>query len=163
MTDQPQPAYPAELVDRLTALAVEEADLVFDLLAGLRIIPPMSRVNKLPAAFFLELGAALRLSEWEMRGVILPGDDLPTARDAILGVLAEAVDRLEDPSMPASDMPIRRAVNRVKLGRLAWVGPRAMSAEIALDAVDETFLAFAMARFLWDNRQTSLPLGGLPR
>ena len=155
--------YPRELVHRMIELAEEEADLVIDLLEEMRIIPPMSRCSMLPRAFFLLLGAAMRLSVWERQGVDHPGGGLPSAREAVLGVLAEAVARAEDPSMPASVTPLSRVVNRLKYDRLAWLGPRALGAEILLKTPDDDDLVAAMARFLWDNRGAVLTTEGPSR
>ena len=100
----------------------------------------------------------MRLLAWEVDGLDLHESDLPAARDAILQSFQDATRRIHDPASPAPCLG--RAVFRLTVERLAWAGPRDLHAEILLDVPDEDVLVEAMARFLWDRRESTTAGGG---
>lgn len=151
---------PPELIALVVEQATRDAELVCHILTSVGLAPPPGGVRCLPADFLRELGAAVRLLHWETAGLTIHLEaGLPAAGDAIRQVFRDAVGRLKDPSAPAPDLALSRAVRRLTFDRLAWTGPADLRAEIVLDAPDEDVLVEAMARILWDRRHR--PTAGL--
>jgi len=153
LTNSTLAPYPPELIERVADQAARDAHLTANLLDEAGLAPLPGGVRSFPAEFLLELGAAARLLAWESAGLELHRQaGLPAARDAIGMAFRDAARRLADPAAIAPGQPLSRAVFRLTLERLAWVGPRDLRAEILLDAPDEDALVEALARFLWDRR-----------
>ena len=116
---------------------------------GLKASP--ARPIALPDAFLLELGAALRLLEWERRGLTAHTDaGLPPSGQA----LREAFRHLDAPGAapgPLGDTLAYR-VMVFFAERFAWAGREELDADVAMGEADEDALLDALADFLWDNR-----------
>ena len=107
----------------------------------------------LPAAFLLDLGAALRLMAWEQAGINpqhVAG--LPPAQEAIRDVLLS----LRQPPTGAAqaDAPgtLARRVGAAFFEHFAWCGLGELDADVTLGAADEEAVLEALADFLWAHR-----------
>jgi hypothetical protein len=118
--------------------------------AGFQALPPEP-----VAALLLELAAALRLDEWERRGIkhdIAP--QLPAGGDAIAGVVEHWGGR----ETGAEDGALASAVFRAAILRLAPHARPLLGADVpmpAADAVDVDALVDRLAAFLWQHRHLS--------
>jgi hypothetical protein len=95
------PGVSDDSITALAELAVRDADhaIIFLEEMGLRATP--EHPVDLPPNFVLELGAAMRLLEWELDGVSgLLDADLPTVKQAVL----QAFHLLHDPSSDNPDL-----------------------------------------------------------
>src|SRR5437762_2599408 len=91
-----------------------------------------------PAAFLLELGAALRLLEWEALGLVREWMGLPRADDVLRTVVLNCAS-------PDADLRLSRLVNRAYIDHFAWLGQQVLGADMVLDALDDDCVADAMA------------------
>lgn len=149
------PAIPPELLADVAERADADADRVVLFLQALGLAPAPGQTRALPAAFLLDLGAALRLLAWEAAGLDVHRQaGLPAALDAIRRAFAEAPGYLlRDPTAPAPYPPLFRAVLRLTADRLAWAGRRDLGADVVLGDPDEDALIEALAAFLWAHRR----------
>lgn len=153
------PHIPAELEASLTRNAIEDADQVVALLSelGFREPAPGHPPVRLPAAFLLGLGLALRLSLWEARGLRVHRDaGLPSAAEVLDGVVRQTAVSLNDTPPAAVDYvrQLLRDVLRVAAERFAWSGPALLGADVVVGDVDEDQLLDALARLVWDVRNS---------
>lgn len=145
------PAIPPDLVTAVEEDAARDAGRValFLRTLGLKVSP--ARPIALPDAFLIELGAALRLLEWERRGLSAHLDaGLPPSGRAI----RDAFRHLAAPGIalgPLSDTLTYR-VMVLFAERFAWAGREELDAEVALGAADEEALLEDLADFLWNHR-----------
>jgi len=105
----------------------------------------------LPAGFLLDLGAALRLLEWERRGLqahLQAG--LPPARKALSDVCRTLGKQPDPAAVPPGTLASR--VLAVFVERFAWNAWAELNAEVALDQADEEQVLEALADFLWEHR-----------
>lgn len=83
--------FPPELIESVATNAAADADRVGWLLDRVGLGPPPGGTRRLPGDFLLNLGAALRLLDWEQAGISVHRDaGLPTAADAVRRVFADA-------------------------------------------------------------------------
>jgi hypothetical protein len=131
--------------------AEQDADDVIAFLKKLGLPQPAAGDEplRLPAAFLLGLGIALRMTLWEVRGIRVHLDaGLPNAQVVRRTACA-------DPSAPVDDAFVASLWNRVldlTLRRFAWQGPEIVSADVLVGNVDEDLLVEAFARFVWERR-----------
>ena len=150
MDDQPTPparAFPADMINAITAAAQRDADAVGFFLRQLGLAGSPQQPLKLPAGFLLYLAAALRLFFWETQGFAFHrAAGLPPARQA----LADAFAALADVNANPTELCV--AVRRLSVERLAWNGLRHWNADIALDDLRDDQALDVLAEFLWANR-----------
>ena len=145
------PEFPLDLVTAVAGDADRDADRVALFLQALGLKPSPARPLALPAAFLLELGAALRLLEWERRGLSAHTDaGLPPSGQA----LREALRHLDIPELAARTLgdTLTYRVMVLFAERFAWAGREELDADVALGEADEDALLDALADFLWDHR-----------
>lgn len=150
------PHLPAELEATLVRHAIEDADAVIGLLDDLGFRKPVDGGPpvRLPAAFLLGLGLALRLFVWEARGLRVHRDaGLPAAGD-VLDVVVRQTAAPKDTPPAAVDYVrrLRRDVLRVTAERFAWSGPSLLGAEVVVGDVNEEQLLDALAHLVWNLR-----------
>jgi len=148
--------YSSELQDATAREAGLDADRVALFLHEIGLSTEDGRPLRLPAAYLLRLGAALRLLSWESKYPTLGVETgLPTAERAIL----DAFEGRDDPT-PIGSLELPRRVVEVFATRFAWHARRELDAVVMLDdRIDEAALD-AVARFLWDRRHARcLPPG----
>jgi hypothetical protein len=143
---------PAELVEATAREAARDADRVGQLLHELGFVPSPGRPVRLPAAFLLDLGAALRLLAWEQGGLHVHRDaGLPPAEQALhdaFGLLAP-----KSGAEPRHSVELSRKVVALFAERFAWLGRHDLDADVMLDDhVDEDDLVGALAELLWKAR-----------
>jgi hypothetical protein len=144
----------------LIEATMREADLMADLAIGfLRaegLAPDPSQGGApvaLPAAFYLELGAVLRIATWERAGIrdlLDPG--LPSADSAYAGLLRRLVHEPESFGEGGRPTPLLDRVMLAAWRRLAWAGRPGLGADVALGPVDDSALD-ALAQFLYAHRR----------
>ena len=133
--------------------AVAVAELLSDL--GFRRPSPGSLPLRLPAAFLLGVGAAMRLFRWEERGVQIH-------RTAGLGaageVLCEVVRRTAPPSAQEPDPAVARlllTVFELAVQWMAWEGQPVLGADVVVGGVDdEDAFVEALTQLCWARRRT---------
>lgn len=133
--------------------AERDAGRACDFLREVGLAPRPGEMRRLPEAFLLDLGAAMRLFAWEEAGFTAHLEaDLPTAREAILRAFSEAASETEGPI----ESPFRfcEAVFRLSVDRFSWTGRQHMNGEVLLDVPDEDAFVEAMARLLWEHKNT---------
>lgn len=149
-----------ELVEAAAREAARDAENIALFLRELGFVPSADRPVRLPPAFLLHLGAALRLLVWESGGLRVHQDSgLPSAEQAIIA----AFGLLDGASEAEAQHPVELARKVVALfaDRLAWLGRRDLDADVVLDDhVDEDALVDALAELLWDARhaRTQAPM-----
>ena len=145
-------ALPPELVEATAREAEFDADRVGQLLHELGFVPSPDRPVRLPAAFLLDLGAALRLRVWGSSGLpALPDSGLPDAEQAIIDAFALLAPK--SGAEPRHSVELSRKVVALFADRFAWLGRRDLDADVVLDDhVDEDDLVGALAELLWDAR-----------
>jgi len=145
------PNVPGELVAAVAEDAARDADRVGQFLRTLGLGGSPDRPVRLPAAFLLELGAALRLGDWEQRGLQVHREaGLPSAQQALRDVF-----QASSTSPGPAAAPHERLVYRIVVlfaERFAWNARVELDADIALDEADEEQLLEGLADFLWDHR-----------
>jgi hypothetical protein len=148
---------PGTLIQAVARDAERDADNVgvfLDVFLGrLGLRPPPAQLLQLPAAFLLDLGAALRLLLWEQAGLQVPTlAGLPPARQALHDVLrslplyATGARPLNAPATLAS------RVLAAFVDHFAWHGRAELDADLLLSAADEDAFLDALAEFLWARR-----------
>jgi len=147
----PCPDVPPELVTAIVEDAARDADHVGLFLRTIGLEGSPHCPIHLPAAFLLDLGAALRLLEWERRGLQVHLEvGLPSAKQA----LRDVFQAFAAPSGPAV-APARSLTYRVMIlfvERFAWNARVELDADITLDEPEEDQLLEALADFLWEHR-----------
>ena len=144
-------ALPPELVEATAGEAARDADRAGQLLHELGFVPSPGRPVRLPAAFLLDLGAALRLLAWEQGGLHVHRDaGLPPAEQALHDAFRGLVESAGATGTAARDLA--RRVLALFAGRLAWHGRPELDADVALDDLDEDVMLDALAAFLWARR-----------
>jgi len=116
---------------------------------GLRVSP--DRPLLLAAGFLLDLGAALRLLEWERRGLqahLQAG--LPPARIALWDVCRTLGKQPDPAAVPPGALASR--VLAVFVERFAWNARAELNAEVVLAEGDEEQVLEALADYLWEHR-----------
>ena len=148
----PTVTFHPELVEAAAREAARDAENVALFLRELRFVPSADRPVRLPPAFLLHLGAALRLLVWESGGLRVHQDSgLPMAERAII----DTFGLLDGASEAEAQHPVELARKVVALfaDRFAWHGPRDLDADVVLDDhIDEDALVDALAELLWDVR-----------
>ena len=140
-----------ELVEATAREAARDADRVGQLLHELGFVPSPGRPVRLPAAFLLDLGAALRLLAWEQGGLHVHRDaGLPPAEQALHDAFRGLVESAG--ANGAADRDLARRVVALFAGRLAWHGRPELDADVALDDLDEDAMLDTLAAFLWARR-----------
>ena len=145
------PEIPVDLITVVAEEAARDADRV-DLF--LRSFGPEGSTNPpspLPAAFLLELAAALRLLVWEDCGLSTHLDaGLPPSRQALREVLLTPAAPEVTPGPLNESLAYRVMVLFAE--RFAWAGREELDVDVAMGEADEDALLDALADFLWDNR-----------
>jgi hypothetical protein len=146
------PGVPDALVAAVAEDAGRDADRVGRFLQALGLAGSPRRPARLPAAFLLELAAALRLLAWEQAGLRAHLDaGLPPAAQALRELFLAATGRLPGPpASPAGTLAYR--VTALFAERFAWDAQGELGAEVALGEADEDALLEALADFLWQHR-----------
>jgi hypothetical protein len=139
--------FPDELVAAVAEGAARDADHVVQFLRALGLEASPTKPMHLPAAFLLELGAALRLFRWEYCGLHTHLDaGLPPSSQAIRDAF-----RHLDGSGPL-EMTLAYRVLVLFAERFAWSAREELDAQVALGEADEDALLEALADFLWEHR-----------
>jgi hypothetical protein len=147
------PELPDALVAAVAEDAARDADRVGLFLQARGLAGSPQRPARLPAAFLLELAAALRLLAWEQAGLRahLDAAGLPPAAQALRDLFLAATGRLPGPpASPAGTLAYR--VTALFAERFAWDARGELGAEVALGEADEDALLEALADFLWQHR-----------
>jgi hypothetical protein len=153
----PLDQFPPDLLQAVERDAADDADRVGQFLDALGLRPTGPGAARaplrLPTFFLLRLGAALRLREWEQRGLRAHRDaGLPPADEALREVFraAEAPEPLAAKEQAATQLAGR--VLAVFAERMAWDGRPLLGADLELGEADEDALVDALAKFLWAHR-----------
>ena len=143
---------PAEMVSSVAADAARDADRVGAFLDAFGIKAPADRPLHLPAAFLLDLGAALRLLAWEQQGLQLHREaGLPPAREVLADVLRQAANAGSSaPALPNHGLAL--TVLMLSVDRLAWSARGELNIDVALGEADEEAILAGLADFLWEHR-----------
>ena len=142
---------PEELSEAVAREAARDAENVVLFLSELGFTPSGDRPVRLPAAFLLALGAALRLLTWESSGLHVHQDSgLPGAERAIIDAFGHLEDTAEVEALPPVELP--RRVVALFADRFAWHGRRDLDADVVLDDYDDEAALDALAQFLWEAR-----------
>lgn len=145
--------FPTDLVRAVAAEAERDADAVGIFLNALGLHATPDRPIHLPAAFLLDLGAALRLLAWEQEG-LHPQEvaGLPPARQALADVflaLKHPPTQVES-AVAAGSLAYR--VCQAFVDHFAWSGRDELDADVTLGEADEDAVLEALADFLWAHR-----------
>jgi hypothetical protein len=155
MTHLPLPEIPgisADTIEAVASQAESDADLVLAFLNEIGIHPTPDCPVGLPPGFLLDLGAALRLLEWERVGVRSHlQDGLPPARRALTEAFRFHQER------PDRGPSLSQRVMVLFVERFAWHGRRDWNAAIVLDSLDDDAALDAVAEFLFKYRHIGLP------
>jgi len=143
---------PAGLADATAIGAAQDADRVALFLHELGLLTRSDPPVRLPPAFLLHLGAALRILVWEASGLQVHRDSgLPEAGQAILSAFSLLALKPETESQHPDELA--RKVVALFAGRFAWHARRDLDADVVLDDhFDEDALVDALAELLWDAR-----------
>ena len=143
---------PPDLVQAVARDARADADHVGLFLREIGIAATPQKPRRLPAAFLLDLGAALRLLSWEQAGLDLRGvAGLPPARQALLAVLRAAASHGgAGPGAPPGSLS--SLVVAAFADHFAWNARVELDAEVVLGEADEEAALAALADFLWEHR-----------
>jgi hypothetical protein len=105
----------------------------------------------LPPDFLLELGAAVQVQLWHVRGVAdLLGNELPDLQahgERLQEIAKRGTAGLEE----LKGLDLSRQVMQVAIRRLSWAAPNILESEVVLSPMDEESLD-KLAKFLWNNR-----------
>ena len=143
--------FPTELVTAVVGEASRDAERVDVFLKRLGLENCANRTVQLPAHFFLDLGAALRLLDWEERGIGVHLDvGLPPARQAVREVLLSLTAMPDSPSTPADSLAYRVMI--VFIEHFAWSGCAELGADVTLGETHEEAFLELLADFLWEHR-----------
>lgn len=166
--DSPQPAdrrdlnapsrsFHPELAEAVAREAARDAENVAVFLRDLGFVPTVDRPVRLPPAFLLHLGAALRLWAWESSGLqVHLNSGLPRAEGAIVDAFGSLAHELKAEGPHPAELS--RKVLALFAGRLAWHGRRDLDADVVLDDHDDDdTLLNALAELLWDARHVPEP------
>jgi len=147
----PKPAdlsrFPAELIDAVRGEAEASADRVAAFLysAGWRPGQPLRCTEE----GLLALDAALRLLDWEARGVTAHrAAGLPDAESALNDAVASLLGR----EVAGSAARLGVSVLAVFAERMAWGAGKELAAQVELGEVDEDVLVDAVADLIWKTR-----------
>ncbi len=122
------------LVEAIAADAARDAHRVADLLDSLEIQATPQGPMRWNGDFLLELGAAMRLHEWETAGFNFHLDvGLPTSEVIILNAFRHMAERGMIPN--GGELP--RQVLSLFLSRFAWHAHQLWGAPVAADLVDQ--------------------------
>jgi hypothetical protein len=144
-------AFPPELVQFATQEAKRDAVRAGAFLYALGIAKRPGPPVELPADFLLNLGALLRLLEWERNGISVHQEaGLSAAKAAEQEMLQRMVSRIG--KKPKPDLWLSNAVFGLLIENFAWTAQQNLQADIQLDFPDEDALVEAMAQFLWSQR-----------
>ena len=111
----------------------------------------------LPREFSIELGAILRIAQWESDGLLDPTEsELPGAADAYENLLQRCIQKPESFSTERVGSSLLLQVLKFSVGQLSWNASRELGADVVVGQVDdiETYLE-AFAEFLWARRHSS--------
>ena len=154
----PLDQFPRDLLQAIEHAAADDADRVAQFLDSLGLRPTGPGATRaplrLPTFFLVGLGAAMRLREWEQRGLRAHRDaGLPPADEVLREVFraAEAPEPLAAKEQAATQLACR--VLAVSVERLAWGGRPLLGADLELGEADEDALVDALSKFLWLNRR----------
>jgi hypothetical protein len=137
------------IVGAVAADAARDAHRVADLLDSLGVQGTQQRPIRLSGEFLLELGAAMRIHEWEIAGFNLHLDvGLPKSEVIINNAFRHLVERGIIPN--GGELP--RQVLALFLSRFAWHAHRHWGAPVALDLIDEDAALDALAELVWSRR-----------
>ncbi|MCE9565052.1 MAG: hypothetical protein K8U57_23725 [Planctomycetes bacterium] len=145
--------YPQELIAFATNEAGRDAIDLGDFLAAAGLAPPPGETRGIPKGILLDLGAVVRLRRWEAAGYSIHLDaGLPSAREALGGVIRTLIIAAEKPAVLALAGALGRAVFDLMITRFAWAARIELGADVALDTQNDDALVEAMAQFLWAHR-----------
>ena len=157
-SESPINRFPPGLLQAVKHAAADDADRVAQFLDALGLRPNGQGAARaplrLPTFFLVGLAAALRLGEWEQRGLRAHLDaGLPSAAEATGEVFraVEAPEPLAAKEQAATQLA--RRVLGVLAQRLAWGGRPLLGADLELGEADEDALVDALSKFLWLNRR----------
>lgn len=142
--------FPDELLLGLAHEAERDADRVAAFFMALEAQLGVPKGSFRKCAFspylLLELGAALRIAEWQEAGFGTTLTDLPTAGAAIRSVLI--------PPSPTAheELPLLRQVIQLFTERFAWQSSSELGAPAVVAKFDEEELGRALARFIHAHR-----------
>ena len=139
--------FACDLVTAVTVDAARDASRVVFFLDALGLEATPEKPMSLPSRFLLQLGAALRLLDWEAQGFSFHrAVGLPEARE----VIRHAFGSLNDSTVDWKDLCV--CVLRLSLERFAWHGWRDLAADVAVDDLDDDAALDALAEYLWATR-----------
>jgi len=102
-------------------------------------------LSVLPAAWLLDLGAALRLVEWESNRLPLDDLNLPRGDAALTSVLHRW-------GVPDPQLALFRQMSDAYFKHFAWHGALDLGGDFVLSPIDEERFAEQIAQFLWKQR-----------
>jgi hypothetical protein len=148
LTTRPEiPGIPSDLVDAVASQAESNAELVVAFLGAIGLCATPGRPIALPRRFLLDLGAALRLLEWERLGLEAHVDaSLPVASAALAAAFRASDDG------PDEDPGLAKQVMGLFIERFAWHGHRDWDAAVSLGPLDDDAALDALAEFLYRHR-----------
>jgi hypothetical protein len=153
------PGYPEDMVEAVARDAEAMAVAVAAYLESRGVLPDRNQRAKapveLPAEFLLELGAALRLAEWEKAGLRGTLRGLPAAQSALADVLRRAAEQPEEFGTSVAIMPpLLMTVITMAINGLSWHGRAELNADVAIavDDDDEADVLEILANLIWDHR-----------
>jgi hypothetical protein len=143
----------ADFIEALMLEAEHQAFLVGEYLTILGAAPGFEwltiRPLALPEELLFGLGSALRLAEWEARGLATRlGTSLPPSTQAVLDVFRAVVD---EPARTRTRQLIVE-VQSLYFTRFAWMASIGSRADVVLGSPSEDVLVDAIADLVWKSR-----------
>jgi len=141
---------PAELVTAIAEDADRDADRVGLFLRRLGLEGSAHGPLLLPASFLLNLGAALRLLDWELRGLRVHIEEgLPSAQEAVRAAFL-AVSAQSNAPISTTGMLAYRVMT-LFIERFAWNARKELDAQVTLEEADEDRILEELADYLWEH------------
>jgi hypothetical protein len=142
------PGISGDMIDAVASQAESDAELVVAFLDEIGLPASPDKPVGLPGAFLLDLGAALRMAEWERAGL----------RAHLEAGLAPACQALDEASRLLRDHTdhgpsLAHRVMVVFVERFAWHGRSDWNAAVVLDSIVDDAALDAVAEFLYNHRQ----------
>jgi hypothetical protein len=149
-----------ERVVRFLAQVIESAwhnaEMVAAFLASLGLKPKKNKPVYLPLEFLLELGAILRLAQWERAGIHhLIDPNLPSAREALRQLLVRATEVPDSFSLDVNLTTghLSHQVFRLWLMRCARSSVQELGVDVLISGANSDLILNALAEFIWNHRQ----------
>jgi hypothetical protein len=144
----------SDLPQFLQHLGEFAADLTTVFLKHVGLVPPPGKCGFYPRAFLLDVGAAMQLLAWEIKGFGFHREaGFPPGDQVVLAMMHYA--SCKDASAYRDGSPLgsfAAAVLQLAIDRLAWAAQSTFDCDVALNCSSDDELAQALAEFLWRNR-----------